>query len=126
MKQGHLSQVPLLHQYYPVCLENSTIRGNNCQDSPPQNKLISRLIIVALVQMCRLTVHASCQFSDYLKSDSLSLCSDSHIYFLLNPLTSIIWLFNLVYIIAPYLSQKLPSMEMFLMNEMGDVQIIKL
>ena len=102
----------LLPQFYPARLENSAVRGNDRQNPPPENKLIPRLIEVALVQMRRLAVHASCQFSDYLKPDPFGLCSDSHIHFLLNPLTSIIWLFNLVYIIAPYLSQKLPSMEM--------------
>ena len=112
MKQGHLSHVSLLPQFYPARLENSAVRGNDRQNPPPENKLIPCLIEVALVQMRRLAVHASCQLSDYLKTNPFGLCSDSHIHFLLNPLTSIIWLFNLVYIIAPYLSQKLPSMEM--------------
>lgn len=112
MKQGHLSHVSLLHQFYPTRLKNSAVRGNDCQDPPPENKLIPRLIIVAPVQMRRLAVHTSCQFSDYLKPNPFSLCSDSHIHFLLNPLTATIWFFDLVYIIALYLSQKLPSMEM--------------
>ena len=90
------------------CSENSTVRGNDCQNPPPENKLIPRLIIVTLIQMCRLTIHASCQFSDYLKPDPFGLCSDSHIHFLLIPLTVTIRFLDLVYIIALHVSQKFP------------------
>ena len=111
MKQGHLFRCPCFIIFSFACLENSTVRGNNSQDSSPENELIPCLIKVALIQVRRLSVRASRQFSNHLKPDSFSLSSDSHIHFPLIPLTVIMWFLDLVYIIALHVSQKLPSIE---------------
>ena len=73
----------LLLQIDPACSENSAVRGNDCQNSPPEYKLVPRLIEIALVQVRRFSVHASRQFPNHPKSDLFSLCSDSHFHFLL-------------------------------------------
>ena len=86
-KQGRLFHDVPASSFWSGGSENSTVRGNDCQNSPPENKLISCLIEVAPIQVRRFAIHASCQFPDHLKSDSFSLCSDSHIHFLLIPLT---------------------------------------
>ena len=58
-----------------------------------------------------LFVRASRQLSDNLKNNSFGLRFDSHIHFLLIPLTVIMRFLDLVYIIALHVSQKLPSIE---------------